>query len=531
MEIETFLSTLGLSQHANKLIQNDITHLSDLQGNILVSDLVSLGMSLGHANTILKNADPFIENEAIIIVTADGKRFSIQKEVAKCSGYFKALLETKCREAESGVVHIQNLAEDFKPIHDMITYPPRVLENELGTNLSKTGVRKLVYNLKYFQLRDWIPLLLGNTNPCCRDFPVPTNSEECQSCSELHMCMTTCSGCGNSTCTNCTEEHNRMCSKLVPSAESKLVPNWADSKSYRRIGMTYKGHTKTVRCAALSRDGNFAATCGDDKKVRVWGTDSSLIKFELAEHSQAINSVAFSPDSKLLASASNDRTVRLWVPLTGRYITSLHEHTKEVNCVCFTPDGNYLISAGFDKKVILWDVTTCAKVRSFDGHTSYVYSVDASPDGIHMATGSADKSIRVWKVETGLQVHSFTHHEGYVYCVSYSSNGSKLISGSADKTARVWNLETGEEIITINHPAYVYNCRIIGDGWLYLTAADDKTVRVFNDKFVCTKLIADHNGPVLSIAVSSDGRTLISAGSDKQAKVYVHNEPWGLVLI
>ncbi len=74
---------------------------------------------------------------------------------------------------------------------------------------------------------------------------------------------------------------------------------------------TLRGHTGLVRSVALRKDGDRAASSGDDGTVRVWDVATGK-ELHTLRHTAPVFSVAFSPDGKLIASASDDKTVKLW---------------------------------------------------------------------------------------------------------------------------------------------------------------------------------------------------------------------------
>jgi WD40 repeat protein len=90
--------------------------------------------------------------------------------------------------------------------------------------------------------------------------------------------------------------------------------------------------------------------------VKVWDLSTGEAIQTLRGHTGDINGVAVSPDGRWIVSAGDDTTVRLWDAKTWKPIHKLRGHTSSVSSLSFSPDSQRLVSGSWDKTVRVWDL-------------------------------------------------------------------------------------------------------------------------------------------------------------------------------
>jgi WD40 repeat protein len=152
-------------------------------------------------------------------------------------------------------------------------------------------------------------------------------------------------------------------------------------------------HPVAVRSVAVTgatASGSYAATGGDDGKIRFWNlsnpdklpTKESDAKVSEDGHGAGVTAIAFSPDGKTVASAAG-REVILWEVATGKKLYTLPaEHRDAVTALRFTPQCT-LVTVCRDKAVRTWNLGAqgAALDKTIDHRAGVVDHLAVSADG------------------------------------------------------------------------------------------------------------------------------------------------------
>lgn len=286
------------------------------------------------------------------------------------------------------------------------------------------------------------------------------------------------------------------------------------------------GHSSYIRAVAISPDGQLLASCGGDKKIKIWqlGTGKPLFTLGgwLSGHSRSVDTIAFSPDGRILASGSADGTIKLWQLNAGKEVCNLQAHVENVSSIAFSPDGQILASGSFDRTIKLWHLGTRQLISTLRGHLSSVYCLAFSPDGQILASGSFNRAIKLWQMPLGKELTTFTGHTAAVWAIAFSPDGKTLVSGSWDKTIKIWDLDTGKETgICKGHLGQVFSIALSPDGQTLASGSGDGIVKIWQvatGKAIYTLLA--HANRVDSIVFSPDGQTMVTGSRDKTIKIW-----------
>jgi serine/threonine protein kinase/tetratricopeptide (TPR) repeat protein len=154
-------------------------------------------------------------------------------------------------------------------------------------------------------------------------------------------------------------------------------------------------HTADVQCLAISRDGLFAVSGGDDQLARVWNCTTWKELAELPGHKQTVTAVAFSPSGDRILTADAGSNLILWDRAGRKELFRLTLSAGEsATSAVFLTDGQHIVAAGNKGRLAMWNIESRALVRAGTGPAPHL-GVAALPDG-RVLTSDGDSIVRIW---------------------------------------------------------------------------------------------------------------------------------------
>lgn len=159
-------------------------------------------------------------------------------------------------------------------------------------------------------------------------------------------------------------------------------------------------HTDTVLGVAFSPDGQYLATCGADRLMKVFETESGRMVKSFEGHVHHVLGVAWRADTRLLATGGADCVVKVWDFKSGNAIRVIEGFKKEITSIDFLGLSDELVLTTGDSQVVARNIGG-ENGLSFVGATDFMYSVRTSDDGHTIAAGGEDGVLRVWDEQGG----------------------------------------------------------------------------------------------------------------------------------
>jgi WD40 repeat protein len=210
-------------------------------------------------------------------------------------------------------------------------------------------------------------------------------------------------------------------------------------------------HVGAVTCVAISPDGNYAASGGDDRQIRIWELGANKLLYSIPEaHAGVISAVQFTPRSQLL-SVGKDNCFCVWT--LGRDDARREmlqpNRSGDVAQLSASPDGSRVVF-DYAKELQVLSVPQGlnegylhrpTRAASFTGFALF------SPDGdLILTSDGSENQVQLWKAPSagdrrGYEVRKLiTEPASAATCAAFAPDGSFIVTGHRNKDLCVWQM-------------------------------------------------------------------------------------------
>ncbi|XP_033148654.1 protein SPA1-RELATED 3 isoform X3 [Brassica rapa] len=200
---------------------------------------------------------------------------------------------------------------------------------------------------------------------------------------------------------------------------------------------------------AFDRDGEFFATAGVNKKIKIFECDSIVNNnrdihypvVELASRSKLSSACWNSYIKSQIASSNFEGVVQIWDVSRSQLVTEMKEHKKRVWSIDISSADPTLLASGSDDGTVkLWSINQGATIGTIKTKANVCCVQFPSDSGRSLAFGSADHKVYYYDLRNPkIPLSTMIGHSKTVSYVKFVDS-STLVSSSTDNTLKLWDL-------------------------------------------------------------------------------------------
>uniref|UniRef100_A0AAY4D2H3 CARD domain-containing protein n=1 Tax=Denticeps clupeoides TaxID=299321 RepID=A0AAY4D2H3_9TELE len=315
--------------------------------------------------------------------------------------------------------------------------------------------------------------------------------------------------------------------------QGALYLDWINKHSLENLSrLVLQPHQGSIYYACFSKDGTKIASCGANKRLRMFKSTTGEKLQEFQAHDDEVLCCTFSPDNRLIATCSSDRKVKVWNIEKGCLLRSFEEeHEEQINHCQFTNTSRPLLLATCSNDKFLWNLNKASSQNTLFGHMEPVNHCCFSPSDAYLATSSSDGTLKLFEVSSTNEWKTIDvsclfpekeeaeESEVLVKCSTWSGDGSKIIC-VAKNAVFLWDFESKKKVADCSgHLSWVRCVQFSPDGSELLSCSDDQTIRLWETNKVHTSSVAllKRDSDVL---FEETGITVISTNNQNQLQMW-----------
>ena len=278
-------------------------------------------------------------------------------------------------------------------------------------------------------------------------------------------------------------------------------------------------HVKSVTSLAVSPDGKWFFSAGDDNAIKMWSLpEGALVR---SWYEKKVNSLVVSNDGKYLISGS-ENSIRFWSLPEGTLVKELSE--KKVQSLIISPDGQKLISGCIGAEnmdnIKVWNLPEGSFNKSVF-HDDDVISLAATLDGHYFVSSGLDRTVSLLNLPAGKLLKVWRNNNSNVASLAITPNEQRLLSGDNNGNIKLRTLPDGTTLKMINaHDGSVNALAVTPNGRQLFSAGSDKTIKQWSLPGVNLEKTFKQDDIVHAMVISPDGKFLISSNNDKTIKLW-----------
>ncbi len=237
-----------------------------------------------------------------------------------------------------------------------------------------------------------------------------------------------------------SEDKEYFCAISADARESRLY-NVRTKKTVAKVTR----HQGEVSCVGIDPRSRYMFSCGEDGKTFAIDMKTGKLVFTLPHHADTINDIAFSKNANWIATAGYDRKISLYNLVTMTPKDKLKAHAAPIMKLRFIKD-NRLISADKNSSIIIWDVYNSRVLERLQGAHDEITQITTTADDKFLFVGTKLGYVILYDLDTYKQLaRNFVKISSTITALEYDADNHFLIVGTEDGELLFYNVLEGED--------------------------------------------------------------------------------------
>lgn len=247
----------------------------------------------------------------------------------------------------------------------------------------------------------------------------------------------------------------------------------------------FHGHEDTIRAIAISPNGKWIASGGNDHSVRLWQvaprdvTNRGNDPFQQQQLPEALRP-RISEKTRytrtnvgILLGSDNPYDSLQWLNEQGTSLRTIKPPGGKYLRLASSPTGDHIAAFYWPRAVRVYSTSTATWSKDWMLSSGTVGPIVFSPDGSLLASGGDDNTISIRDTIDGRLIAQLKGHQGSIIDLAFTPDGRTLASIAEDNTLRLWHCPTWRDLGTLHKGERLSRLQFRPDGKILYAAATE----------------------------------------------------------
>ena len=197
-------------------------------------------------------------------------------------------------------------------------------------------------------------------------------------------------------------------------------------------------------------DGKQIVSASSSGVCKIWDEGTGKATQALEAHKGPCFWVRYSPDGTNIATCGMDKKVKLFDSRKASKALTEFKQKDVVRSCCFLENGTHIISSSLEGHFLLFDIKEDQVIHNeqilgdkteMEGNVCYCITPLEKGTGFKFISAHEDMVVRQWEMQSYLENDlTYKDHTNTVRYVGVSGSGRRMVTACEDQSLRIWTM-------------------------------------------------------------------------------------------